>query len=107
MDFCPITKVLLTPITTGDTLKFKTSKTGTVYEAEAEHTLLAEENFNEVSSISKFSNTLSTSAYVPINPRERLEKGCRKCGRKVVSLQRLGDAKNVVYSCICGAQWSN
>lgn len=105
MDFCKVSMCLLEEITSKDKLMFKSSKLGTIYEAQPEHTMLASESVGELHSISKYKNTLSVSAYDPINPRERIE-GCEKCGKKIVSLQRLGDEKRVVYSCLCGNQWS-
>jgi DNA-directed RNA polymerase subunit M/transcription elongation factor TFIIS len=106
MDFCPQSFMLLEEITSQEKLLFKSGKTGTVYEANPEHTLLAREGVSELQSISKFKNTLKVSAYDPINPKERLSNGCEKCGRKIVSLQRLGEDKKVVYTCLCGYTFS-
>ena len=106
MEFCPVSYMLLTEITSQEKLQFKSNKTGTVYEANPENTLLASEEGSELESISKFKNTLKVTAYDPTNPRERIEGGCDKCKRKIVSLQRLGDDKRVVYVCLCGQQWS-
>lgn len=101
MDFCPVSFMLLEEITSQDELLFKSSKTGTVYKASPENTLLASEGVSELQSISKYKNTLKVSAYDPLNPKERIPGGCEKCGRKIVSLQRLGEEKRVVYSCLC------
>jgi len=106
MDFCPITYMLLEEITSHEELLFKSNKTGTIYEAKPEHTMLMSEGVTDLHSISKYKNTLKVSAYDSINPRERLADGCDKCIRKIVSLQRLGDDKKVYYSCLCGNTWS-
>jgi|SRR5271168_542520 len=106
MDFCPITQTLLEEITSEDKLLFKSNKTGTIYEASPEYTMLVSEDINELQSISKYKNTLTVSAYDSTNTRERIPGGCDKCKRKIVSLQRLGVEKRVVYSCLCGNIWS-
>lgn len=106
MDFCPVTYMLLEEITSEDKLLFKSNKTATIYEAAPEYTMLVSENISELQSISKYKNTLKVSAYDSINPRERLASGCEKCQRKIVSLQRLGAEKKVIYSCICGNIWN-
>jgi hypothetical protein len=99
--------MLLDEITTQEKLLFKSNKTGTIYEASPEHTMLASEGVSELQSASKYKNTLKVSAFDPINPRERIADGCEKCRKKVVSLQRLGDDKRVIYSCVCGNSWSS
>ncbi len=104
MNFCPESLTLLTPLTDGSKLRFKSDKTGAIYEGNDSHTLLAGEGTGDINSTSKYKNTLSTSAYNPINCRERLENGCPKCQRKVLTLQRIGAKKKVVYSCLCGNQ---
>jgi len=106
MDFCKYTYNILTPITHGQTLLFKSDKSGTVYEALPENTLLASENTSELDSIYKFTNTLSVAAYSSINARERLAEGCPKCKRKVVSFQRLGEEQKVIFVCLCGHNFS-
>jgi DNA-directed RNA polymerase subunit M/transcription elongation factor TFIIS len=104
-NFCPVSYTLLEEITSGNVLKFKSPKTGTVYEATPENTMLASEEVGEIHSVSKYKNTLKVSAYDPINPRIRLADGCENCGRKVVSYQRLGAEKRVFFACLCGKQW--
>src|SRR5271170_3491038 len=106
MDFCPVSMMLLDPITSQEKLVFKTNKTGAIYEAKPEYTLLASEGIGELQSISKYKNTLKVSPYDAINSRERIPDGCEKCSRKIVSLQRLGDGKRVVFTCVCGFQFS-
>ena len=98
--YCPITLTLLSEITTGDTLKFKSDKTGTEYDARPEDTMLVSEENTEQSA--KYINVKMVAAFDPINPKVRLPDGCEKCGRKIVSMLRLGDEKKVVYVCICG-----
>lgn len=104
-DFCPSTLMLLTEITSQQKLTFKADKIGSGYEAEPEDTLLVSVDTGELYSVSKYASTLKVSAYDPVNPRERTS-GCDKCGRKILSLQRLGDEKRVVYSCLCGNSFS-
>lgn len=104
MNFCKVSYTLLKEVTSGDKLEFKSDKTGTTYKAEPSHTMLVNQGVE--TGINKFKFTLSTSAYDPTNPKERIPDGCEKCKRKVVSLQRLGVEKKVVYSCLCGNSWS-
>lgn len=102
MDFCKESYTLLQPVTTGE-LKFKSDRTGAEYPAKPEHTLLAAEEIKVVQSVLKYKNTLSVTAFDPTNPRSDI--GCDKCGRAIVSFQRLGEEKKVVYVCICGNQF--
>lgn len=104
MDFDQINLTLLTPITVGDKLKFKSNKTGNTYDAKPEHTLLAGEEIGVVHSMSKYKNTIRTTAFDPTNPR--IEKPCPKCKAEIVSYQRLGDDKKVIYACVCGNIWT-
>lgn len=106
MDFCPDTLMLLEEITNQDKLLFKSNKTGTIYAASDEHTLLVNESTSELQSISKYKQTLMVTAYSPINPKKRIPGGCEKCNRKIVSFQRLSEENRVVYVCICGFMWS-
>lgn len=103
MNFCQTSLSLLEEVTTQDKLLFKSSKTGTVYEATPESTLLASEEIGETQSTSKFQNALRVTAYDPVNPKVR--NPCTKCGRQVVSFQRLGEEKRVVHVCLCGHRW--
>lgn len=105
MDFCPITLELLTPITSDGTLKFKSEKTGTVYDANDENTLLSSGGTTDSVEL-KYKNVINFAAYDPTNPRVRLSSGCEKCGRKVLTMQRIGIDKKVIYSCYCSHQFS-
>jgi DNA-directed RNA polymerase subunit M/transcription elongation factor TFIIS len=105
MNFCPITYMLLEEITTGNKLQFKSPKIGTIYDASDKDTLLFSEGLTE-QNVRKYKNTLRVSAFNPINPRYLLKDGCTKCKRKIVSFQRLGEEKLVVYVCICGNTWT-
>jgi DNA-directed RNA polymerase subunit M/transcription elongation factor TFIIS len=96
---------LLTETTASGKLQFKSAKTGAIYDAEPHHTLLAGEEIGRIHSSSKYHNTLLATPYDPINPRVRIAEGCSECKRKVVSYQRLGDAKKVYYICLCGNRW--
>lgn len=103
LTYCPKTGSLLTPVTDGSKLRFKSEKIGTMYDATPESTLLLEESAEEVGGIGKFRNTLLVTAYNPTNPRMLAE--CHNCGRKVVSYQRLGPQKKTVLVCLCGMRW--
>lgn len=107
MNFCPKSLTWLEPVTTGAKLEFKSAKVGTRYEAKPENTMLASAEVGKIHSVSKYKNTLKFAAYDKTNPRVRLDNGCEKCGRKVVSYQRLGEMKQVFYTCICGNQWNS
>lgn len=97
--FDPNTQTFLEPITSGN-LKFK-SRTGEIFNSQPTDSLLASGGVGQVDLISKYRNTIKTTAYDPINPRIKLSKPCT-CGREVVSYQRLGEEKNIVYVCLCG-----
>lgn len=101
--FCPITGMLLEEITQNQLL-FKSSKVGTVYEATPEDTLLVSEGIGELGN-EKYVSTLAVAAFNPINSRVEIKEGCAKCGRKVVSLQRLGEEQRAIYSCLCSHSW--
>lgn len=103
MNFCPVTWMLLSEITSQDKLIFKSDKTGNLYEAKPEHTMLASEDMGELP-IFMFKNALHVAAYTPINPKAR--NPCKKCNRQVVSYMRLGEEKKVIYVCLCGHRWS-
>ena len=106
MQTCPISLMLLEEITSGDKLLFKSNKTGTIYEAKPGETMLVNEGISELQSTSKYKNTLRVSAYDSVNPKQRITGGCERCKRKIVSLQRLGEEKRAIYSCLCGNSWS-
>ena len=100
--FDPDTQTLLEPVTTGK-LRFRSIKTGATHEAKPEDTLLVSESIGEVNNESKYANTINVSAYDPANPKAHVP--CMECKRQVVSFQRLGESKKVIYACICGNTW--
>jgi hypothetical protein len=104
--FCPQTGALLEEVTTGEKLQFITPKTGIKHSAGPADTLLLSEEIGEIP-VSRYKNTLTTTAFDPTNSRVRLPNGCEKCKRKVVSCQRLGEEKRMFYSCLCGNSWHN
>lgn len=99
------TQALLEPVTVGE-LKFKSIKTGVIFDSEPDDTLLASASIGEVDILGKYQNTIRTTAYDHINPLTKLEGGCPKCKRLVVRFQRLGVEKRVVYVCLCGHSWT-
>lgn len=101
--FDPDTQTLLEPVTNGP-LKFKSIRTGAMYVAGPEHTLLASDSEGQVDIMSKYKNTLKNTAYEPINPRMALP--CPKCKRKITSYQRLGGEKKLIHVCLCGNIWT-
>jgi hypothetical protein len=107
MDFCPKTFTRLEEVVTQDKLYFKSHKTGAAYTAGPVNTMLVSEEIGQIHSGSRYQNTLKETAFEPTNPRTRPSKGCDKCGRKVISFQRLSEAKKVYYSCLCGNSWHN
>jgi hypothetical protein len=100
MNFDPVSLSLLSEITVGDTLKFKSDKTGEIIKAEPKDTLLVSENLGQVDIYSKFKNTIKVTAFDPTNPR--MVSPCPKCKRQVVSYQRLGESKKLIKVCVCG-----
>lgn len=106
MNFCDESYTLLEPITTGNDLKFKSNKTGKTYASKPEDTLLASEDSSNILTVSKYYNTIKVSAYDPVNTKIKLENGCEKCHRQIVTMLRVGVEKKVIYSCICGYQFS-
>ena len=101
--FDPATQTLLEPVTTGP-LKFRSIRTGALFDATPEDTLLASNSESQVDIISKYKNTIRDTAYDPINPR--MHAPCPKCKRSITSFQRLGEAKKVIHVCICGHKWA-
>ncbi len=99
------TQALLEPVTTGE-LKFMSMKTGAIFNAGPDDTLLVSESIGEVDILGKYQNTIRTTAYDSTNPRVKIDGGCPKCKRLVVSFQRLGTEKKVVYVCSCGYSWT-
>ncbi len=99
------TQALLEPVTVGD-LKFKSIKTGVIFDAEPDDTLLIGGSIGEVDILGKYQNTIRATAYDSINPLTKLPNGCPKCKRLVVRFQRLGAEKRVVYVCLCGHSWT-
>ena len=107
MNFCPYSYMLLELVTSENELKFKSTKTGTIYNAKPENTLIASEESDEIQSVSKYKNILGTTAFDPTSPRVRIPGGCEKCHNKIVSFQRVGIDNKIVYVCTCGAQYVN
>jgi len=102
MDFCPVTFMLLQPVTTTGELMFKSTKTGNIYKSTDENTMLASEETSGLLDVLKYKNTLNVTAFDPTNPRIRVPGGCSECGRSILSFQRFGEDKKVSYACICG-----
>ncbi len=99
MDFCDRCQFLLEELTATGKLMFKCNKCGNVTEAGSEHTLLENEEMDTDSTL-KFSNSIRTTPFDPINPREH--SPCPNCKRQVRSYQLLGEEKTKVAVCICG-----
>jgi DNA-directed RNA polymerase subunit M/transcription elongation factor TFIIS len=104
--FCPVSFTFLSEVVDQGDLKFKSDRTGNIYDATPINTLVANEETEQISA-SKFRRTLIVTAEDPTNPRQRVPDGCDNCGRKVVSYQRLGSRKIVFYKCLCGNEWHN
>lgn len=102
-DFCPDSLTLLEPNTSTGELFFISRRAGTRYPAGPEHTLLASESVEAERSLSKYQKTLKLTPFDPVNPRV-MHTGCKVCGRRVISFQRIED--KVFYVCICGEQWT-
>jgi|SRR5690606_8077620 len=102
-DFCPESLSLLEPNTSTGELVFLSRRTGTRYPASSDHTLLASDSVGEIHSLSRFKKTLKHTAHDPVNPR-MWHPGCKSCGRRLVSYQRIED--RVFYVCLCGEQWT-
>lgn len=95
---------LLQPVL-GTKLTLKSQKTGIIYDATDEQSLLVVGSTDNIDIKDKYRNTIRYTAYDPINPKVRLDDGCPECQRKIVSYQWLGDNKKTIYVCLCGAQW--
>jgi DNA-directed RNA polymerase subunit M/transcription elongation factor TFIIS len=98
-NFCPKTFSLLEPVFT-NVLSWRGS-TGIVYPSTPEQTLIASADINQNMSGNKYQRKLPSTAYNPTNLRQRV--ACDKCGRKVVSVQRLDDT--LYYVCHCENVW--
>lgn len=99
------TQSLLLPIT-AETLQFQSHKTGEVFPANDNDTLLYSEGIKGIDIRSKYKQTLRMTAHEPSNPKIIVDDGCVGCGRTIVSFQRLGENKKVIYVCRCGRSWS-
>jgi hypothetical protein len=105
MDFDQNTFSLLTEeINTQGELVF-VSPQKNVFVARPEDTLLDSEDFSDTTSVRKFQTSIRETAFDSVNPRVAVEGGCPACKRLVVSFQRLGDAKKMLYKCLCGNEW--
>lgn len=100
--FCDITNNFLTEALEGGRLVFK-SPEGRTYEASARDSMVRGDDFSAVRDVSRFENTLQETAFDIVNPR--IVGPCEQCGRRLVSYQRIGEAKHLFYACRCGHQW--
>jgi DNA-directed RNA polymerase subunit M/transcription elongation factor TFIIS len=99
---------LLYEVTSGPVLQLKSLRTGQMFEAKAEHTLTDNEDAGELTTNSRWRNSLANAGADPVNPLMRLDDGCPKCHTKVVAYRQFGENKKVFYICQeCGNQWSN
>jgi hypothetical protein len=103
--FCPITMSLLVESYEGQNLVFKSTKTGNIYNIAPEQTLISGQGIQDITSVSKYKNALKSSAFNPVIARQLYP--CTECGRQVTSMQRIGEEKKVIYSCICGNSTSS
>lgn len=104
MSYEQSTYSLLKPVL-GVKLTLKSDKTGIIYKATDEQTLLIKGSTSNIDIKDKYRNTIKSTAYDPINPKIKIDNGCSECGRKVVSYQLLGEHRTAVYVCLCGALW--
>jgi DNA-directed RNA polymerase subunit M/transcription elongation factor TFIIS len=99
---------LLSEVTTGSALKFKSVRTGQVFDAKPEHTLTDNEDNGELTTNSRWRNSLANAGADPVNPMIYIPEGCAKCKTKVVAFRQFGVNKKVFYICpTCDNQWSN
>ena len=99
---------LISEVTTGPTLKLKSLRTGQMFEAKPEHTLTDNEDAGELTTNSRWRNSLANAGADPINPLIRLPDGCANCKTKIVAYRQFGENKKVFYICpTCDNQWSN
>ncbi len=100
----PESFTLLDIVTKNGELKFRSPTTGEEFPAQPEDTLLYH-NLNGTGGNAKFETALHFTPYVPINPRVIHKSGCSKCKNKLISFQRIGEARRVIYVCTCGHSW--
>jgi hypothetical protein len=103
--FCPITMSLLVESYEGQNLVFKSPKVGYIYQIAPDQTLISGQGIQDITSVSKYKNTLRSSAFNPVISKQL--HPCDNCGRQIMSMQRIGEQKKVVYSCICGNSTSS
>ena len=101
--FDPHTQSLLEPVPVGD-LKHRSIRTGAIFDASAEDTLLASGGDGQVDVMKKYKNPIKHMAYDPVNPSMNLP--CPKCKRALTKFRQFGDNKRVVHACICGYIWT-
>lgn len=97
----------LRELTTGTKLKFRNDMTGAEYDADPSNTILASEETGESRDMLKHANSLRHTPYDPVNIAIEIPGGCKKCGRRTVRMQQLGEQKKAVYVCLCGNDWTN
>jgi DNA-directed RNA polymerase subunit M/transcription elongation factor TFIIS len=101
MKFCQhCRRILDRHIVTGEVLFI--CACGNKINGDAYDTLIDEEyasNATEESHI-KFSDFIDGAAYDPVN--FVVKKDCEKCKKDYMKMIRIGDNKNVIYTCDCG-----
>jgi len=97
--FCTETESLLYEQTEAGELQFK-SREGKIYSITTDDTMLDNEELGDAAAILKFDISKRVTAFDFVNPKT--EKECMQCHRKIVSFQRLGEQKKIVYACVCG-----
>jgi hypothetical protein len=100
--FDPNNFSLLQPVQdSNNNLVFKSSKTGAVYPATPDKTLLAQGIESGIGIYEKYKYAISSIAYDDINPI-RKTSGCPTCGRIHLRFRCFGPNEEIIYACICG-----
>jgi DNA-directed RNA polymerase subunit M/transcription elongation factor TFIIS len=100
----PDSYTLLDVSTTNGTLKFISPTTKAQYPARAEDTLLFQ-TVGGANANNRYEIALHYTPYTPVNPRIIIAEGCPNCKSKLVSFQRIGEQKKMIYVCLCGHKW--
>lgn len=100
----PDSYTLLDVSTSNGVLKFISPTTKAQYPARPEDTLLYQ-TVGGADANSRYETALHFTPYTPVNPRIIYREGCAKCHSKLVSFQRIGEQKKVIYVCLCGHKW--